>query len=76
MNEIKSYKCDRCSERISYAMWFNGTRIRGEALCIACQIVKNEETMPVKMYTIRNKEMIYKFQVSKKELDRSRSINN
>jgi|GEM_PF-5377118 len=76
MKEIKSYKCDRCDKGISRAMWFNGVRIRGEALCIPCQIVKNEETMTEKMYSIRNKEMMIKFHVSKEELDRSRSINN
>lgn len=70
---IRQYFCDACHTKISRKMHYNGLRIKGKALCLACQIVSNEKEMPEKLSKFINQDMIKSFSIRTEDIERSRN---
>lgn len=71
---ISTHKCDACERPISQGMYFNGIRLKGIALCLVCQCVKNivdEGEEKAKMY---NDTLILQFGVTNEQIEAKKQL--
>jgi len=71
---MSQYLCDACSHEITEKMFRNGRRHYDEALCFACQIVRNEKKNPAKLADMINGTIKTKFGVPEKAIEESRKL--
>lgn len=63
---MSKYHCDACSQEISHAMYRNGVRLKGEALCFVCQAIRTEkESKNQKMSDLFNLRLYKEFGVTR-----------
>jgi len=72
---MSQYLCDACRHEITEKMFKNGRRFHDEALCFACQIVKNENTNPPKLADMINGTIRAKFGVPMRAIEESRQLD-
>jgi hypothetical protein len=75
MTDQKLYSCKACGTNISHKMWLGGLRAKGESLCLACQVVRNEYDSPKKLADFINAGLIRDFKIDKKLIDSKRSLD-